>query len=555
MPTGERRTRNLQALFEVSRQATANLDQQQMLEVVVQAVQDVMGYHMASILLLDDSGKTLVSSAISSNLQVKILLGDRISIERGIVGQAVRTGKTQLANDVMQNPNYIRAPGTWDPGSELSVPIQAGGKIIGVLDIQDEAKNSFRQEDVQTLETLADQLVVVLEKARLFSDARSNLRDLTIIYEMSQQLSQARTTDETLRIALHTLAEHSRYRCTIALLEFDHVSEKPTHFFVPFTYQPGEGIIELNEFVPTSEDDLNELLDAGHTIAIPDVSKDDRVPVFLQQEQMAVGRPALALIPLVAGRRRIGNLILTHTQPEPWIHSELRLFRLAANLIAISVENTRQFQREHEMTALEERQRLARDLHDSVTQLIFSVMLMAQSVGTAYKRDAEEGERRIARMMELSQQALTEMRALLTELRPVSPVENGLIPAIRQHIERIAARENIVITFQEQNYTAQARHTEEALYRIIQEALNNTLKHAHATHAEITLERQQGQIRLSICDDGRGLEMDKLPPHQTGQFGLQGIRERVARLGGTVALESRPGQGTTLQILFEESPP
>jgi len=207
------------------------------------------------------------------------------------------------------------------------------------------------------------------------------------------------------------------------------------------------------------------------------------------------------------------------------------------------------------MAALEERQRLARDLHDSVTQLIFSVMLMAQSVSPAYKRNVEEGERRIIRMMELSQQALTEMRALLAELRPVSPVENGLIPAVRQHIERIAARENITITLQEQNYTPQSRQTEEALYRIIQEAMNNTLKHAHATQAEITLERQQGQIRLSICDDGRGLEMGKLPPNQTGQFGLQGIRERVARLGGTMTMESRPGQGTTLQILFQETEP
>jgi signal transduction histidine kinase len=352
---------------------------------------------------------------------------------------------------------------------------------------------------------------------------------------------------------MQALAEQSRYRCTIALLEFDPLTEKPTRFFVPYSYQPGEGIIEINEFVPTSDDGLNELLDAGQTIAIADVSQDDRVPQFLQEEQMAVGRPALALIPLVTGRRRIGNLILSHTQPEPWIDSELRLFQLAATLIAISVENTRRRQREQEMVALEERQRLARDLHDSVTQLIFSMMLMAQSVAPAYKRSVEEGERRIARMMELSQQALTEMRALLAELRPASPVENGLIPAIQQHIERISVREHIAITFEQRNYTPQSRPTDEALYRIVQEALNNTIKHAHATRAAISLQQADGQIRLTICDDGRGLNNEKSRPHPAGQFGLQGIRERVARLGGTLSLESEPGQGTTLIILLEEN--
>ena len=542
----------MRALFEVSRQATANLDQQQMLDVVVQAVQDVMGYRMASILLLDETGKTLLSSAISSNLQGKIPIGDRVPIERGMVGRAARTGVTQLANDVMQNPDYIRAPGDWDPGSELSIPIEEGGKVIGVLDIQDEARDRFSQEDVQSLETLAEHMVVILEKARLFADARANLQDLSIIYELSQSLSQARTTDETLRIALQALAEHSRYRCTIALFDLETALEKPTHFFVPFTYQPGEGILEINEFVPATDDDLNLLLDAGQTIAIPDVSKDERVPPFLQEEQMAVGRPAMALIPLIAARRRIGNLILTHTQPEPWRDTELRLFRLAANLIATSVENSRQLQREQAMAALEERQRLARDLHDSVTQLIFSVMLMAQSVSPAYKRSVEEGERRIARMMELSQQALAEMRAMLTELRPVSPVENGLIPAIQQYVDRIATRENIALTFREQAYVPQARQMEEALYRIIQEALNNTLKHAHATRAEITLERQEGQIRLSICDNGQGLELDKATRPGTAQFGLRGIRERVTRLGGQVELESRPGEGTTLLIFLQE---
>src|SRR5215510_6579763 len=109
----ERRARNLRALFEVSRQATANLDRQQVLEVVVQAAQDVMGYHMASILLLDEPSQALVAAAISTHLRDRIPLGDRVPVGRGLTGAAAQTGRTQLANDIARSPQYFRAPGDW----------------------------------------------------------------------------------------------------------------------------------------------------------------------------------------------------------------------------------------------------------------------------------------------------------------------------------------------------------------------------------------------------------------------------------------------------------
>ncbi len=721
IPPPEKLTRNLLALSEVSRQATANLDRTQMLEVVVQAIQDVMGYHMASILLLDETREVLISSAISSNLQGKIPLGDRVPIGRGMVGRAVRTGQTQLANNVKDNADYIRAPGDWDPGSELSVPIKAGGQVIGVLDAQDEAANSFSQEDVQTLETLAEQLVVILQKARLFSDARATLRDLTILYEVSQKLSVARTTSEALRLALEALTAHTPYRCTIALLEFDPLTGKAVRFFVPYYFQPGEGIVEANLHIPTTEDDLNELLDAGQTVAIPDVAEDPRVPEVLRKEQATEGRPALALIPLIVGRKRIGNLILSYTEPHPWSEAELRLFSLAANQIAPAVENTRRYQREVERTerlgliarvgqqitarlnpdellaettealftrlnydhvsiflldaddpgmlvqrsqasrwphgespgyrqsvtqgilgeaaqkqavvlvndvtaseryiavpnaeiraeltvpiqlgtrllgvldiagmrpfseedvtsvtiiadqlaialenaslygraqslaALEERQRLARDLHDSVTQLIFSTMLIAQSVSSIYKRNPEEGERRITRMLELSQQALGEMRTLLAELRLTSPVENGLLPALEQHLKRIRDREKLQVDFSSEGYQPQAPEIEEALFRMTQEALNNVVKHARARHVEITLKQEDGRVFLAIADNGQGFNPEALLTTRlaAGKFGVVGIQERARKLGGKLEVASHPETGTRLCISIPVKP-
>jgi GAF domain-containing protein len=220
----ERRARNLRALFEVSRQATANLDQQQVLEIVVQAVQDVMGYQMASVLLLDESRQELVSMAISSNLRGRIPVGDRIPLHRGMVGAAARSGRTQLANDVARNPDYIRAPGAWDPGSELSVPLLSGGRVVGVLDAQAEARGAFSQENVQALESLAEQLAVILEKARLFELERSRAERTAALAAIGRLLAASLSLDALLRTAVVAMNEQLHY-ADIALLMVD--SERP----------------------------------------------------------------------------------------------------------------------------------------------------------------------------------------------------------------------------------------------------------------------------------------------------------------------------------------
>ncbi len=711
----ERRARNLRALFEVSRQATANLDQQQVLEVVVQAVQDVMGYRLASILLRDKTEPVLISSAISSNLRDRIPLGDRVPVGRGMVGAAATTGQTQLANDVTRNADYIRAPaGEWDPGSELSVPIKSAAGVLGVLDVEDERKGAFGPDDVQVLEALAEQLVVILDKARLFDDAQANLAQLGSLYELSQRLSQTQDARGLMRTALEVLGVHSHYRCTVALFDFD-AAGRPVRFYVPYYYQPGQGILEVEEYVAATEDPLNPLLDSGQTVAIADVATDGRVPGFLRDQQLEAGRPAIALIPLVVGGRRIGNLVLSHTSPHRWAEPELRQFRSAANQIAAALDSARRFQQEKERTerlaliarvgqgiaarlnpddllaatvevlhgrlgydhvavflltgegeagwltqrarasrwppvetspyrqsitqgilgaaatrrvpelvndvltdsryipvpgsevraelavpillggrllgvldvagtspfgeddvtglvimsdqlavalenaalyeraqtvgVLEERQRLARDLHDSVTQLVFSLTLIAQSVGSAYKRDPVEGERRIARVVELSQQSLTEMRALLAELRPAGPVPNGLVPALQKHIERVESREKLAIEFDAASYAAHARDYEEALYRIVQEALNNVIKHARASRVTIRLAQPDGQVKLTISDDGRGFDpAAPAPPGRDGGLGLVGMRERVDHLGGTFNITSGTNQGTTVAV-------
>src|SRR5258706_6016680 len=207
----ERRARNLRALFEVSRQATANLDRQQVLEVVVQAAQDVMGYHMASILLLDGSAQELVAAAISSHLRDRIPLGDRVPLGRGLVGAAGQTGRTQLANDISRAPNYVRAPGDWDPGSEISVPLKSPEALLGVLDVEDERKGVFGPDDVQVLEALAEQLVVSLSKARLLESERRRADRIASLNSIGRQITASLSVDGLMRAAVNAIDRDLHY--------------------------------------------------------------------------------------------------------------------------------------------------------------------------------------------------------------------------------------------------------------------------------------------------------------------------------------------------------
>jgi signal transduction histidine kinase len=225
---------------------------------------------------------------------------------------------------------------------------------------------------------------------------------------------------------------------------------------------------------------------------------------------------------------------------------------------------------------LQERQRLARELHDSVTQLIFSTTLIAQSIGAAWRRDPAEGQQRAERVLELSRQALAEMRALLLELRPPEAsgaavnlatlpaarlVEReGLVAALRRHTDDLK-RDGLQVALDAGGYEALPFAQEEALFRIAQEALHNVAKHAHAQHVEIDLSVAGNETRLAVRDDGAGFAPGrpeasfgrqrprgaKARPMQGG-YGLITMRERAAALGGVVQVTSAPGAGTTVEV-------
>jgi signal transduction histidine kinase len=199
------------------------------------------------------------------------------------------------------------------------------------------------------------------------------------------------------------------------------------------------------------------------------------------------------------------------------------------------------------MAVLEERQRLARDLHDSVTQSLYSLSLFSRAAREA----AEDGDggrlnRSLAELERNTLHTLREMRLLLYELRPADLEQEGLIPALELRLNTVERRVGLQLDVRLDEFPGLSPHVEVQLYHIIVEAMNNIVKHAVATHVTLHLNRADGHLRLLIADDGQGFD----PMQTKGGMGLRNIRERVARLGGEFSLSSRPGGGTRLEAVI-----
>jgi signal transduction histidine kinase len=204
-----------------------------------------------------------------------------------------------------------------------------------------------------------------------------------------------------------------------------------------------------------------------------------------------------------------------------------------------------------ELAATEERNHLARELHDSVSQTIFSMTLTAKAARTLLERDLELVASQLDHLQELAQEALTEMRSLIFHLRPTTVDEEGLVEALRKHVAALESHQGLTVTLRVEGEKRLGRHQERRLFRIIQEALNNVSKHAQTDRAAVTLRIAGGRVWVQIEDQGRGFD-----PRAVGEsgdhLGLVGMRERVERMGGVFTVESCPGEGTRIAVEVPE---
>jgi two-component system nitrate/nitrite sensor histidine kinase NarX len=458
-----------------------------------------------------------------------------------------------MVRDVRDEPNYLKIAAT-ETLSELVVPIKAKDKIIGVLNIESDERDAFDDSDLAVFQSLADQAGIAIENARLYEDTADQVAELTALQATTRALASTLELEGLLSLIIQQAT---------SLLNADGGMIN--------LVREGEPVDEVVAAVGLTTDTVGSYsrLDSSlsgwatlnnESVIVNDVSRDHRVDRRGLGSDLLAEIQSAAVAPLAVKNEVMGTLIVVGTEKGKvsFDQTELHVLVAFANQAAIAIENARLYSQAGQMAALEERARLARDLHDAVTQTLFSASLIAEALPIVWKENPVEGDQLLQELRQLNRGALAEMRSLLMELRPAALEAAELPDLMRQLGEAIVGRSGVEVSVETEVKCAVPTDVHLTIYRIAQEALNNIVKHASASQVEVFLKCTESgpsangagtrKLELRVHDDGKGFDLIE---DSTNGLGLKIIQERVDSIGASLELESKPGEGTTLTVKWE----
>jgi signal transduction histidine kinase len=297
--------------------------------------------------------------------------------------------------------------------------------------------------------------------------------------------------------------------------------------------------------LPRSHGMLGAMLETAESFRTPDLHDDPRFHGWWPR-----GHPNMRSflgVPISTPEGVIGAFYLTDKLgADEFTDADRELIELLAAHAAIAITNARLYEQSRELSVLSERNRLALELHDAVSQKLFSLVLTAESAATLVGRDADGAKEQLERVQALAQEALEELRALIFELRPPEVERDGLCGALRKHVSLLAQqRPGIALELDDELPRNPKRDAE--VLRIAQEAITNAIRHADAEHVRVRLDGEDGRLVLEVADDGAGFD-PRAPDLRSRRLGLTSMEERARRLRGRLEIESATGSGTTVRL-------
>ncbi len=304
------------------------------------------------------------------------------------------------------------------------------------------------------------------------------------------------------------------------------------------------------------EETLASLLNGHRPQRIADVWSHDPAAQFLRSvlgDQAAVlleGVHAWMWIPLAVKGRVIGGVAVAHTEPDYFTAHHADLALTMANLAAITMVNAQLHEQQQTLAVLEERRRLAQNLHDAVNQSLFSASLIAEVLPRLWEQRPDEVRESLEDLRRLTRGALAEMRGLLVELRPLVLTDTELDELLRLLGDALTGRTNIPVIISVSGQAALPADVQIMFYRLCQEALNNIAKHSEASQVTIDLLYEGETVTLTIRDDGRGFDPERTG---SGHYGLIMMHERAKAAGAALSIISQPGQGTEIAVYWRQA--
>lgn len=546
--TAERRERELAALLEVSRILASTLDASQVLEAIVDHLGAITEHTGASILLLRDDAFEFAEARSITGARARI--GARIPLDvTPALSVAMRRGKTVIIGDVRSDEPFaadyraaIRSVGLLDQPpfnvvrSWMAVPLALQDRVIGMLTISWTEPDHFTEDHARVARAFADQAAVAIENARLYEDVRQKARASEALARADAELFRSLDVNTVLQALVDV---------TVDLLGSDKS--------MVATWDPDAESVALRASRNFSKRSLR-LIREMYEREMPRMEQ----PTVIATEDAADAHPAelpvveaegiksFIEVPIVSpSGLPLGFFSVAYTMEHHFGEDEQRLLAALAERAAVAIGNAEMHERAQRAASLEERQRLARELHDSVSQALYGIALGARTARTQLDRDPERAAEPIDYVLSLADAGIAEMRALIFELRPESLESEGLVAALGKQIAATEARYEMSIEAEFCEEPEVSVQVKEALYRIAQEALHNIVKHARARNVRMLLRRTGASLTLTISDDGMGFDPDA---EYKGHLGLKSMRERAGKVGVTLGIDSAPGRGSTVAV-------
>ncbi|MGB8645661.1 MAG: GAF domain-containing sensor histidine kinase [Anaerolineae bacterium] len=535
-----------QMLVELSREITDTASLDAILQIVLRTIQNFIPFKGGSVALIDANNHLFVAVSVPPvDRAVREL---RLKAGEGITGWIAENQQPYYAPDLDQEtrvqPSFRNIGANANMKSFLGVPLITRGRCIGVLQVDSALPHAFTEEHQRLLQAVAAQVAGAIENAQLYAELRRNIEQLYTLHQIGQAIGASLSPDEVFRV-FDLDVEH------LCGAEASVISKWNT---------AGNNLVIQN---------LNGAPDLLRSRVQPEVKQQvDKITRSGQANSLVIDLPETAggklygqLAPLIVRGRLLGLAEIYSHAPSILSQESSNIFLTLAAQLAVSMENAHLYselkKREQQLANFVgrlfqaeegERRRLAYDIHDGLAQLIVSADMHLNNFASMRGEDPELAEHQLDKGLQRLKASLTEARRVVSELRPSTLDDFGLVNTLRRYVEQLAKEQGWDYSFEDNLGEIRLHSTiENGAYRIVQEALSNIRKYSQTQRVEVEMMQDQDHLHIRIQDWGQGFDLEEARQRE-GHFGLSSMEERARLLGGDFEIESRPGEGARINV-------
>jgi signal transduction histidine kinase/putative methionine-R-sulfoxide reductase with GAF domain len=559
----QRHANEIETLLSIQQAITSQLNLNDVLQMIADEARRLTSAKISFLYVLDDDFLSL--AAVSGVKRDDKLHNLRVPVAQSIAGESILTHRSIMIDDVEENDARIYKEAIKPFGKiscYLTVPLIYRDHSIGVIAVADQCNTQLGDDSLRILSMLAPSAVIGIENARMYQEQQERRIEAESRHQMSESmrvmlaiLNSNRSLPDILKyIVTHVSSRLLECQGTaiFTVQPKDHSLIIQAAHGLPFDLVDAQFLPGYDTAKKVVRTGLPMTVTSAHTGGADDDANFDAISVeWAMVNQMIVNYQSWMAVPLVIKGETYGAILMYYSDPHEFTSEEINLALMFSDQVALAIENARLRSEAEKAAVIAERNRLARELHDAVSQTLFSANIIAEVLPRLWDRNQPEARKRLLELQQLTHGALAEMRTLLYELRPSVFKEAKLGELLKQLIQGISVRAQIPIDLVVEGDGLLPAEVQIVFYRITQEALNNVIKHANPNHVEVKLQYYPESVSLTISDDGCGFDPEQVSPEH---FGLSIMQERATTINAKLKLSSQPGKGTQVMVTWIQAP-